>query len=79
MKIVTLYDDNGRIKLPKDILKMLKVRKGDKLAIIPVDGELAVKLIPINELLKTVKWPVIGDIDEDKALSEKVLALYDVI
>jgi len=79
MKLVTLYDDKGRIKLPKEVLKRLKVKKGDKLVVMEVEGERSVKLVPVDEFKRTVKWPRLGGINEDKALSEKTLALYELI
>lgn len=78
MKLVTLYDDKGRIKLPKEVLRLLKVRKGDKL-VVKVEGERSIRLLPLDEFKKTVKWPKLEGIDEDKALSEKALALYESI
>ena len=79
MKLVTLYDDKGRIKLPKEVLKRLKVKKGDKLIVMEVEGERSVKLVPVDEFKKTIKWPKLEGINEDKALSEKALALYESV
>ena len=55
MKLVTLYDDKGRIKLPKEVLKWLKVKKGDKLVVMEVEGERSIKLVPVDEFKRTVK------------------------
>jgi len=79
MKLVTLYDDKGRIKLPKEVLKWLKVKKGDKLVVMEVEGERSIKLVPVDEFKRTVKWPRLEGINEDKALSEKTLALYEMV
>ena len=77
MKVVTLYD-KGRIKLPKEVLKWLKVKKGDKLVVMEVEGERSIKLVPVDEFKRTVKWPRLEGINEDKALFEKTLALYEM-
>ena len=71
--IVTLYDDQGRTKLPIEILKVLNLKKGDKLLVKIENNKIVLE--PVN----TKKWPKLEGIDEEKALKEKTLALYEAL
>ena len=71
--IVTLYDNQGRTKLPIEILKALNLKKGDKLLVKIENNKIVLE--PVN----TKKWPKLEGIDEEKALKEKTLALYEAL
>ncbi|MCD6164671.1 MAG: AbrB/MazE/SpoVT family DNA-binding domain-containing protein [Candidatus Odinarchaeota archaeon] len=60
--IVILYDDQGRTKLPIEILKALNLKKGDKLLVKIENNKIVLK--PVN----TKKWSKLEGIDEEKAL-----------
>ena len=69
--VIKIYDDHGRLKLPSSIVKKLNLKKNTILRVFIKNGMI------ILEPIKT-KWPKKGKIDEDKALSEKHLAWFEV-
>ena len=69
--VIKMYDDHGRLKLPSSIVRKLNLRKNTALWVSVRDG--VIILEPIK-----VKWPKKGKIDEDKALSEKHLAWFEI-
>ncbi len=69
--VITIYDEQGRTKLPARVLRKLGLGKNSKL-LVKVSGD-SIILTPLR-----VKWPKKGKIDEDKVLEEKHLAWYEV-
>ncbi|RLE42209.1 hypothetical protein DRJ19_04550 [Candidatus Woesearchaeota archaeon] len=69
--VIKIYDDHGRLKLPSSIVRKLNLRKNTILRVSIKNG--VIILEPIR-----AKWPKKGKIDEDKALSEKHLAWFEI-
>ena len=54
--IVRRIDDLGRVVIPKEIRKTLRIREGDPLEIFTAkDGEVILKIFPIGELNESHK------------------------
>lgn len=77
--IVRRIDDLGRIVIPKEIRRSLKIREGDPMEIFLDDGGIVLKKYEVYEDLWDVLNNVVKDIEDDNPNSAAAVLIKQAI
>ena len=68
---LTNLSENGRVLIPVEIRKSLKLKAGDRLVMSVTDGE--IRLVPQSEAIKRAQDKIAQYVDPSRSLSDELI------